>query len=141
VGDVDEAVFHAGFPGPAFDFSAFDLDGCAALAADEVVVVLFAGTAPVTRLAVLAPQGVELARFGECPHLVVHGGQGDVLTLGLQSGVEVLGGAELVGRVQDGGEGTFLPRRPLARRDLGFCCGYECSSWECRMVSLTIWPT
>jgi hypothetical protein len=148
VGNVNEPVLHAGFPGPAFDCHALYFYSCSALAAHQVVVVLFADAAPVAGLAVFASQGVKFARFGQRPHLVVHGGQGDVLALGLKGGVEVLSGAELVGSVQDGGEGTFLPRRPLstrqARRALGSCrpChvvqgpGFQWSSqwppWEAR---------
>jgi hypothetical protein len=110
MGNVDETVLHAGFPGPALDFNAYHFDRDAALAADQVVVVFFADAATVAGLAVLASQGVKFAGFGQRPHLVVYGGQSDVFTLGLKRGVEVLGGAELVGRVQDGGEGTLLPR-------------------------------
>ena len=78
--------------------------------------VFVAGAAAVAGFAVVASQGVELAGVGERPHLVVDGGEGDVLALGLELGVEVLGRAEAVGSVQDGGQGALLPGRALLRR-------------------------
>jgi hypothetical protein len=96
VGDLDEAVFVAGSGGPPFDFGSFDFDCAATLAAHEVVVVFVAGTASVAGFAVRAAQGVEIACFGQGPQLVVDGGEGDVLALGLELGVEVLGGPESV---------------------------------------------
>ncbi len=119
VGDVDETVTVAGSGGPAFDFGPFDLDGAAALAAYEVVMVFVAGAATVARFAVVASEGVNLARFGQGPHLVVDGGKGDVVALGLEFGVEVLRGAEAVRGVQYGGEGAFLPRGTLLGRATG----------------------
>ena len=82
---------------PAFDFWSFDFDGSAAVAADEVVVVLVAGAATVASFAVIASEGVELAGVGERSHLVVDGGEGDVLALSLELGVKLLSGAEPVG--------------------------------------------
>jgi hypothetical protein len=97
VGDVDEAVLDAGFGGPAFDLWSFDFDGGAAVAADQVVVVLVAGAAAVAGFAVVASEGVDLAGVGEGSELVVDGGEGDVLALGLKLGVKFLRGAETVG--------------------------------------------
>ena len=85
------------FRGPAFDFWSFDFDRGAAVAADEVVVVLAAGAAPVAGFAIVTSQGVELAGVGERSDLVVDGGEGDVLTLGLELGVKLLSRAEPVG--------------------------------------------
>ena len=58
--DVGEAVLGGDRAGPALDGRALDLDGRAALAADEVVVVRV-GAAAVDRLAVLGAQHVDLA--------------------------------------------------------------------------------
>src|SRR5262245_62056384 len=84
VGDVDEAVFAARSGGPAFDSKSFHLDGGAAPAAYQVVVVFVGSAAAVADLAVLTSQGIKLAGFGEGPHLVVHSGEGDVFAVGLE---------------------------------------------------------
>lgn len=97
VSDVDKAMLLARFGGPAFDLWSFDFDGGAAVAADEVVVVVVAGASPVAGFAVVASYGVEVTGVGERSDLVVDGGQGDVLALGLELGVKFLSGAETVG--------------------------------------------
>jgi hypothetical protein len=139
--DVGEAVLLANFGGPAFDLWSFDFDGGAAMAADEVVVVLVAGASAVAGFAVVASQGVELAGVSERSDLVVDSGQGDVLAQGSEFGVEFLGGAERVGAFQDGGEGALLPGGALLGRPWRLTTsvgGHGCSSWECRMASLTM---
>ena len=95
--DIDKAMRLAGFGGPTFDLWSFDLDGSAALAADEVVVVIIAGASSVADFAVVASDGVELTSVSERSYLVVDGGQGDVLAFGLELGVKFLSGAEPVG--------------------------------------------
>jgi len=116
VGDVDEPMVAARSSGPPFDFGSFDFDGDPALTTYEVVVMLVAGAAAVAGFAVVTSEGVELARFGEGPYLVVDGGEGDVLALGLKLGMEVLGGAKPIGGIEDSGEGALLARRALLRR-------------------------
>ena len=66
VGDVGEAVLAGDPVGPALDRRAFDLDRPSAAAADEVVVVAGAALA-VAHLAVVAAQGVDLARRRRAP--------------------------------------------------------------------------
>ena len=110
MGHVGEAVFGTRLGGPALDLRSFDFDSTAAVATDKMVVVVLAGAAAVTDFAVVAPQDVELTSFGEGPNLVVDGGEGDVLALGLQFAVQLLGGSEPVGGFQDGGQGPLLPR-------------------------------
>lgn len=110
VGDVDKAVFLANPGGPAFDLRSFDFDGAAAVAADDVVVVVAGGAATVASFAVVAAEGIELAGVGERAHLVVDGGERDVLALGLELGVQLLRGAEPVGGFQESGDGPLLPR-------------------------------
>jgi hypothetical protein len=116
MGHVDEAMLVASARGPTLDLASFDFDGPAAATAYKVMVVLVPGAASIAGFAVVASQSVEFACFGERPHLVVDGGKRDVLPLGLEFGVEVLGGAEPVGCGQHSGEGAFLSRRALLRR-------------------------
>lgn len=116
VSDIDKAMRLASFGGPAFDLWSFDLDGSAAMAADQVVMVVVAGASPVAGFAVVASDGVELTGVGERSYLVVDGGQGDVLALSLELGVKFLSGAETVGGFQHGCQGALLPRRALLGR-------------------------
>ena len=96
MGDVEKSVVFTCSGRPAFDFWSFDFNGSAAVAADEVVVVLLAGAATVASFAVVASEGVDLAGVGESAYLVVDGGKCDVLALGLELGVKLLSGAEPV---------------------------------------------
>jgi hypothetical protein len=97
--------------GPPLDFGALDFNRSSTVPADEVVMVVIPGAATVSGFAIVASESIELASFGEDAELVVDGGQGDVLALGLQLGVQVLGGTESVGGVQDGSECTLLSGR------------------------------
>ena len=97
--DLEETVLFACLGGPAFDFWSFDFDGNSAMAADEMMVMIAAGATTVPSLAVVASKGVELAGIGQRSHLVVDGREGDVLALGVELGVELLGGAKAVGRL------------------------------------------
>ena len=97
MGDVEKTVLLASPGGPAFHFWSLDFDGAAAVATDKVVMVVARGAATVASFAVVASEGIELADVGKCSDLVVDGGEGDVLALGLELGMKLLGGAEPVG--------------------------------------------
>ncbi len=74
---VDVAVLRGDGLGPLFHGGALDLDGLAADAAHQVVVVVAAGAAAVDGLAVGGAQDVDLARVGEGLEGAVDGGQAD----------------------------------------------------------------
>jgi hypothetical protein len=116
VGDVEKAVLLGDPGGPAFDLWPFDFDGAAAVAADKVMVVVAGGAAPVASFAVVAAERVELAGVGEGAHLVIDGGERDVLALGLELGMKLLSRAEAVGGFSESGDRALLPGRALLGR-------------------------
>ena len=95
-------------PGPALDGRSLDLDGGAAAAADEVVVVSVRA-APVDRLAVLRPQHVDLAGLRQLLQGAVHRGQADRLAAAPQQVVDLLGRPEVRERGERLGDRAPLP--------------------------------
>ena len=108
VGDVGEAVLGGDRVGPALDGRPLDLDGRAALAADEVVVVRVRAAA-VDRLAVLGPQHVDLAALAEPLEGAVDRRQPDLGAAPVEEVVDLLGAAEVVERREGLGHGDPLP--------------------------------
>ena len=117
VAHLGEAVLGGDRPGPALDGRPLDLDGPAAAAADQVVVV-GVGAAPVDRLAVLGAQHVDLAGVGEPLQGPVDGGQPDRLAAPAEQVVDLLGRAEVVEGVH-----RLDDREPLLRRPHRADCG------------------
>lgn len=107
--DVDEAVGVSDASRPALHLGSVDLDPAAAVATDEVVVMLSRAAAPESRLSVVTPQGIDIAGFSKRPQLVVDGAEGDVLAAGLELGVEVLSRAKTIGGVEDRRKSPLLP--------------------------------
>jgi hypothetical protein len=106
--------------GPPLDSGALDLDGTAAVAADEVVVVAHRA-ASVGGFAVVGADQVELAGVGHHQQRAVHSCQPDVLALVPEIVVDLTGRAEVVGAGEQAGYGGVaafavaqLPRRPPA---------------------------
>lgn len=100
MGDLDESVFAGNPVGPALDLGSLDFDGGAAATAHEVMMVVVGVAPPVESLARGGPQEVHFSGVREGSELVVDGGEADVFALCPQLGEYVLGGPELVGRVQ-----------------------------------------
>jgi len=98
--------------GPPLDSGALDLDGTAAVAADEVVVVAHRA-ASVGGFAVVGADQVELAGVGHHQQRAVHSCQPDVLALVPEIVVDLTGRAEVVGAGEQAGYGGALPRLPL----------------------------
>src|SRR4051812_14473815 len=98
--------------GPALDRRTLDLDGAAAVAADQVVVMAL-GAAPVRRFAVSGPEYVDLPRVGQRLEGPVDSGQADGLTGGPELLVDLLGGPEVV---------EILERRRYRRTLTGRAC-------------------
>jgi hypothetical protein len=65
VSDVDEAVAVGNPVGPLLDLGSFDLFGPAAVATDEVVMVLVGDTSAVEGFAVVGPQHVDVTALGQ----------------------------------------------------------------------------
>src|SRR5690606_27385859 len=108
---VAEAVLCGDGVRPALDGGARDLDGPAAVAADQVVVVLLGAAGPVDGLALVGAQHVDLARVAERLQRPVHGRETDLGAVRAQVGVDVLCAAEPFGG------GQHLPYRvPAGRR-------------------------
>ena len=94
--NIAEPVLVGDAVGPAFNSGAFDLDGAAAVPADEVVVVAH-GAAPIGRLTVVGADQVDLVGVGHHLEGAVDGGQPDVLPVLAEVIVDLAGGAEVVG--------------------------------------------
>ena len=97
---------------PPLDGGAFDLDGAATVAADQVVVVAHRA-APVGGFAVVGADQVKLTGVGHHQQGSVDGCQPDVLTLVAEVVVDLAGGAEVVGAGEQVGDSGALPRVPL----------------------------
>jgi hypothetical protein len=110
--NLAKPVFVGDVVGPPLDGGAFDLDGAAAVAADEVVVVPHRA-ASVGSFAVAGADQVELAGVGHHQQGAVDGCQPDVFTLVAEVVVDLAGGAELVGTGEQVGDSGALPRLPL----------------------------
>ena len=93
--DIGEAVFAGHFGGPGLDLTALHLDGAAAGAAHQVVVMVLRA-APVDRLAGVGAQRVDQPGRRHRLQRAVHGGQADALAAAAQFVVQFLGGAEVV---------------------------------------------
>lgn len=81
----------AGLGGPALDLWSLDFNGAAAVATDQVVVMVTGGAAAIANFTIVAAKGVEFPGISEGADLVVHGGKGDVHALCLEFGMEFLG--------------------------------------------------
>ena len=127
MGDLDEPIGIRHLDCPPFHRGPLDLHCPPALAAHEVMVVAVGVAPAVTGFAVVAANGIELARVRHRPHLVVDGREPYVLTTGLELGMELLSGTKPLRGVEDRGEGALLPRRTLpgcaARRLV--CAGFR----------------
>ena len=99
--------------GPALDGRALHLDGGAAGAADQVVVVRV-GAAAVDRLAVLGAQQVDLAGLGQPLQGPVDRGQADGLAASPEQLVDLLRGAEVGEGAQGLDDRAPLPGRAQA---------------------------
>jgi len=75
---------------PRFDFVARNLNGIAALSADQVVMVLAGATLPVDGFTVGRAQNIDLARAREGLEISVHRRQTDAPPLGLELVVKLL---------------------------------------------------
>ena len=75
---------------PFFEFGSINLDGRAAEATRQVVVVRFHDAAPVEAFAAIGHDNVDLTVLDELLELRVHGGQRDMAALMLDQRVEVL---------------------------------------------------
>ena len=82
--------------GPLLDLGSFDLFGPAAVATDEVVMVLGGLASSVEGLAVVGAQHVDLAALGQGSQLVVDGREPHVLAPGLEVAEQLLGRTEPV---------------------------------------------
>ena len=110
MGHVDKAVRVSDSGRPDLNLWAFHLDRASAVPADEVVVVLITRATPISRLSIVTAKGVEVAVLCETAELVVDRCKPNVLTSGSKLGVEILGGAELSRRIENGGKGALLAR-------------------------------
>ena len=110
--NLAESVLVGDVVGPPLDGGAFDLDGAAAVAAHEVVVVAHRA-APVGGFAVVGSDQVKLAGVGHHQQGSVDGCQPNVLTLVAEVVVDLAGGAEVVGAGEQVGDCGALPRVPL----------------------------
>lgn len=77
--------------GPLFEFRSVDLDGGAADATRQVMVVRFDDASSVKTLPAIGHDDVDLTVLDEFLELGVHGGQRDVPALAFNQGVKVLG--------------------------------------------------
>lgn len=100
--------------GPGFDFVARNLNGIAALIADQMVMVFAGATLPVDGFAVGRAEDIDLARGRESLEVPVHGRQADAPTLGFELVVELLRGSEPLSSTK-----CLLDGRPLLGRPLG----------------------
>jgi hypothetical protein len=110
--NVAEPVLVGDVVCPSLDGWAFDLDGAAAVAADEVVVVAHRA-ASVGGFAVVGADQVELAGVGHHQQGSVDGCQPDVLALVAEVVVDLACGAEVVGAGEQVGNGGALPSLSL----------------------------
>lgn len=78
---IGEPVRARGSLGPGFDLFALHLDGGAAGAADQMVVVVLRGTEAIDRLPIGADERVDLSRAREILKLAVNGRQSDAAAL------------------------------------------------------------
>jgi hypothetical protein len=110
--NLAKPVFVGDVVGPPLDGGAFDLDGAAAVAADEVVVVPHRA-ASVGSFAVAGADQVELAGVGHHQQGAVDGCQPNVLTFVAEVVVDLAGRAEVVGAGEQVGDSGALSRLPL----------------------------
>src|SRR6185312_7809952 len=101
VREVGEAVPLRDGLRPRLDRGSLDLDGRAAPPAHQVVVVLGARAPPVDGLARVGAEHVDLAAVGQRLQGAVHGGEADAVAAAAQLLVDLLGGAEVVDRVDE----------------------------------------
>ena len=94
--------------GPPLDGRSLDLDGAPAGAAHEVVVVV-RRAGPVDGLAVVGAQHVDRAGLDHRLERPVDRGQADACARVAQPGVHRLGGGEVVGALEQLGDGHLLP--------------------------------
>lgn len=97
MGDLGKTMLAGDRGRPAFDGRTLHLDGAAAMATHEVV-VMSARASAIDRLAVVASERVDLPVLGQQLHRPVDGGQADRLAPLRQQVVQLLGGAEVVDR-------------------------------------------
>lgn len=109
-----ETVLGADRRSPALHLRAFDLDGAAAPAAYEVMVMPGAAAA-IDRLTVGCAQHVELTVGGHRLQDAVHGCQADGLAAVPERGVQLLGRDEILLVPQLVGDSDLLTRRPAGR--------------------------
>jgi hypothetical protein len=108
VGHVHIAVLRGDGLRPLLHGGTLDLDGLAADAADQMVMVVTRRAAPVDGLTLGRAQDVDLAGVGEGLERAVDGGQPYRVAPVLEHVVQVLGAAELVDLVERRSD-----RRPL----------------------------
>lgn len=96
VTDVGEPVLGGDLGGPLFDDIGLHLHGGAALATDQVVMVIARRAMPVHRFPRIGPQHVDLTSVGQCLQVAVHRCQSDGLSGGFELIVKVLRGPEFL---------------------------------------------
>jgi hypothetical protein len=110
--NLAEPVLVGDVVGPPLDGGAFDLNGAAAVAADQVMVMAHRA-APVGGFAVVGADQVKLASVSHHQQGPVDRCQPDALTLVAEVVVDLVGGAEVVGAGEQVGDGGALPGLPL----------------------------
>ena len=108
VADVGETVLGGHFRRPLLDLVVAHLDGGAAAAADQMVVMVI-GTPAVDRFTSIGAQRVDHPGRGHRLQSPVNGCQADVLAAAAQLIMQLLGRAELVERLQQRGDRSPLP--------------------------------
>src|SRR5680860_417218 len=110
---LTETVLRRHIPGPDLHGIRLDLHGEAAVATDQVVVVLVGAAGAVQALPLRGLQGVRGARHGEVGERPIDRGETDRRPAGMQAGVQALRADEALGRVEGRAHGLALPGVPL----------------------------
>jgi len=139
--DVDKLVDLCDPIGPDLDFGPFHLNSAAALATDQVVVVISGSAAPKEGFSVVRAEDIDVAAVGEGAELVIDSREPDVLSPRPKVREQLLSGAEVLGRIENGRKGALLAGRALLGRSGRRIVSGHGRFWRaCRMASRTIRP-
>jgi len=110
--EMSESVPPSYPPSPGLDLGCVELDGVPAPATDQMVMVGDEVTPSIEGLTAVPSDAVDLPGVSESPELAVDRRQTHLLACLLQTGMEILGAAELPRPRQERRHGPFLAGHP-----------------------------